>query len=243
MCAGAPIGFSRTGGSTINVIAPDATCRVVGELLDQGSGLDDLHRGRELVRAARSAAEPARRRPSRHSRAPMVPVGHTNAPPSDAARRTGGRGADRDAAEPCDVGGPAVGVPGPAWILYPGLYPGGLGGQQRRDRLPDARHLLDRRRRARRRGRRIDRHRSGPRPTRKPTSRPLLRDRRPPTATLCGGVMFYNSKLPTSGGRSRHAQLECGDDEARVPRRADRPTRTPSTRTSSSSRTGPSRPP
>ena len=37
-CTGAPIGFSRTGGSTINVIASDATCRVVGELQDQGSG-------------------------------------------------------------------------------------------------------------------------------------------------------------------------------------------------------------
>src|SRR6185369_8946296 len=38
-CApGAPVGFSRTGGSTVNVIADDATCRVVGQLQDQGTG-------------------------------------------------------------------------------------------------------------------------------------------------------------------------------------------------------------
>ena len=37
-CGSAPIGFSRTGGSTIDVIADDATCRVVGEIQDQGSG-------------------------------------------------------------------------------------------------------------------------------------------------------------------------------------------------------------
>ncbi|MBA3236176.1 MAG: hypothetical protein H0T59_09335, partial [Chloroflexi bacterium] len=37
-CAGAPIGFSRTGGATVTVNAPDATCRVVGQFQDQGSG-------------------------------------------------------------------------------------------------------------------------------------------------------------------------------------------------------------
>ena len=36
-CDGDPIGFSRTGGSTINVIAPDATCRAVGEVKDEGA--------------------------------------------------------------------------------------------------------------------------------------------------------------------------------------------------------------
>ena len=35
---GDPTGFSRTGGATIEVHAPDATCRVVGEFQDQGSG-------------------------------------------------------------------------------------------------------------------------------------------------------------------------------------------------------------
>ncbi len=51
-CAGDPVGFSRTGGSTIDVIAPDATCRVVGELQDNGQRPDDLHPRREFVRAA-----------------------------------------------------------------------------------------------------------------------------------------------------------------------------------------------
>ena len=37
-CTGTPIGFSRTGGATIDVNAPDATCRVVGKFQDQGSG-------------------------------------------------------------------------------------------------------------------------------------------------------------------------------------------------------------
>ena len=36
-CGTETIEFSRTGGSTINVLAPDATCRVVGDMQDQGS--------------------------------------------------------------------------------------------------------------------------------------------------------------------------------------------------------------
>ena len=53
----AAIGFSRTGGSTIDVIAADATCRSVGPIQDQGQRHDDVRQGRELVRAAGSAAE------------------------------------------------------------------------------------------------------------------------------------------------------------------------------------------
>ena len=60
-CTGgdAGVGFSRTGGSTIDVLAPTATCRSVGLIQDQGSGSMTCTTFAELIRAAGSTAQPA----------------------------------------------------------------------------------------------------------------------------------------------------------------------------------------
>jgi hypothetical protein len=124
-CSGAPIGFSRTGGSTINVIAPSATCRVVGELQDQGSGsmtctvAENSFALPDPLRNLDAPAKPA-------LAAAMVPVGHTKAPPSRCPGATGGGTPSEAQTQPCDVGGNGSGYANLSWILYPGLYPAGL---------------------------------------------------------------------------------------------------------------------
>lgn len=123
---GDPVGFSRTGGATINVIAPDATCRVVGEFQDQGSGPpitctvaensfalpDPL---RNLPAPAKPALAPA-----------MIAVGHTRAPPNYCPGATGPRAPVETQTRECDVGGSGSSYANKAWILWPGLYPAGL---------------------------------------------------------------------------------------------------------------------
>jgi len=197
-CVGAPIGFSRTGGSTINVIAPDATCRVVGELQDQGSGsmtCTEAEGSFALPDPLRNLAAPAQ-----PALAPaMVPVGHTQPSPSRCPGATGGGTPIETQTQPCDVGGNGAAYNGLSWILYPGLYPAGLdvsndataylmpgiywiggggvdiggGGSMISIAVPsDAKTVL----------------------SSAPCATALL------PADLCGGVMIYNSKLPTSPG-------------------------------------------
>ena len=65
---GSNIGFSRTGSGVLNVTAPDAVCRSVGEIQDQGSRVDDLRAGGVLVRVARihsPVSRPPSSQPSR----------------------------------------------------------------------------------------------------------------------------------------------------------------------------------
>ena len=240
-CARAtPIGFSRTGGSTINVIAPDATCRVVGELQDQGSvgsmtctkaensfALPDPLRN--LAGTGQAGAWPP----------PMVPVGHT-----DGAARATVPG-DRRSKAPTETAAAAVRRRRqPAPVREPGVDPvsracirAASTVDQRRDGLPHAGDLLDRRRRARRRRRRLDRHdRDATDAT--PTPRRPVRHG-DDHGGLCGGVMIYNSKLPDVGRRPVRSSTRSGATMklASLDVADDRPGSRSST-TSSSSRTG-----
>lgn len=128
-CApGAPVGFSRTGGATINVIAPDATCRVVGEFQDAGSGppitctvAQNSFALPDPLRNLLAPVKPALPTP------PMTPKGHTEAVPDFCPGATPASKAPSESANKlCDVGGNGLRYANKAWILKPGLYPGGL---------------------------------------------------------------------------------------------------------------------
>jgi hypothetical protein len=126
-CApGDPVSFSRTGGSTIDVIADDATCRAVGEIQDQGSG------SMTCTPAENSFAlpDPLRNLPAPAKPAlpttPMVPVGHTTAPPADCPGATPASKAPSETSPNTCKLAPNGGYKDLEWILYPGLYPGGL---------------------------------------------------------------------------------------------------------------------
>lgn len=129
-CAGAPISFSRTGGSTINVYADDATCRAVGEVQDQGSG------SMTCVVAEGSFALPD---PLRNLPAPLKPSLPTKSmtaafslagdPPTTMGvpkNCPGGSPAPSETNPAVCKLAPTGGYSGTAWTLYPGLYPGGL---------------------------------------------------------------------------------------------------------------------
>ncbi|HSL33144.1 MAG TPA: pilus assembly protein TadG-related protein, partial [Candidatus Limnocylindrales bacterium] len=127
-CSGPPIGFSRTGGSTINVFADDSTCRAVGAIQDQGSGSmtcdkdDNSFALPDPLRDLDAPAEPGL--------APaMVYAGSGTAPsmpPKNCPGRTDADAPDRDNPQTCVLGNPSSTYAGLQWILYPGLYPGGL---------------------------------------------------------------------------------------------------------------------
>ena len=127
-CAGDPEGFARTGGSTIDVIAPDATCRVVGELKDEGSG------SMTCTKAEKSFAlpDPLQTLPA-PTKPPLAPamlyVGSETAPtepPKHCPGRTGTDAPNETSPTLCKLGSPAGTYKDLEWILYPGLYPGGL---------------------------------------------------------------------------------------------------------------------
>jgi hypothetical protein len=126
-CApGDPIGFARTGGSTIDVIAPDATCRVVGDLQDQGSGsmtCTVAENSFALPDPLRNLPAPAKPALPTHA---IVQVGHTDAIPDNCPGATPASKAPSETSpKTCKI--PGGGSPANhAWILYPGLYPGGL---------------------------------------------------------------------------------------------------------------------
>jgi hypothetical protein len=124
---GSNVGFSRTGGSTINVFADDAACRSVGEVQDQGSGAmtcDAAPGSFTLPDPLRNLQAP----PQPNLASPMTMVPQTppsNRPPP--ARCPGGSPAPTlTQTVPCDVGGNGTQYRNLDWILYPGLYPGGL---------------------------------------------------------------------------------------------------------------------
>jgi hypothetical protein len=127
-CAGDPIGFSRTGGSTINVFAPDASCRVVGELQDQGSG------SMTCTVAEQSYALPDALRnlpaPAQPALAPAMqfvgPGAAPTQPPKHCPGRTDGDAPNETNPSTCVLGSPSGTYSGLSWVLYPGLYPGGL---------------------------------------------------------------------------------------------------------------------
>jgi hypothetical protein len=126
-CPGDPVSFSRTGGSTINVYAPDATCRAVGEIQDQGSGSINC------IKSPGSFALPDPLQnldpPAKPALAdPMQFVGPGTAPSEPPSDCPGSISNPPDEASPslCRLGNPSGTYSGLSWILYPGLYPGGI---------------------------------------------------------------------------------------------------------------------
>jgi hypothetical protein len=124
-CGTPPYGFSRTGGSTIDVIADDATCRSVGLIQDQGSGppmtCDKVENSFALPDPLRNLPAPTK-------------------PPIAAAPVWKGSGAALAVPKNCPGGSqpPTELVPRTCklaasgaykdtlWLLSPGLYPGGI---------------------------------------------------------------------------------------------------------------------
>ena len=121
------IGFSRTGGSTIDVIADAATCRSVGDIQDQGSGsMTCLAAGNSFALPDPLRNLPAPAQPSLPTTA-MVQEGHTKAIPEFCPGATpASKAPSLTQAKPCDVGGNGGAYNGLDWILYPGLYPNGI---------------------------------------------------------------------------------------------------------------------
>jgi hypothetical protein len=120
--SGGPIGFSRTGGSTVNVFATDATCRSVSQIQDQGSGSMTCTQAQNsfaLPDPLRNLAAPAQ--PALADPMVSIPAGLTVPPYCP-----GGTPAP-NASSPhvCDLV-PTGAYKNKAWILSPGLYPGGL---------------------------------------------------------------------------------------------------------------------
>ncbi len=195
-CVGDPIGFSRTGGSTINVFAADATCRVVGQLLDQGSGSMTCNVAQNsfaLPDPLRNLVAPAKPALA----AAMTPVGHTRQVPDYCPGATGSRAPVDAQNRPCDVGGNGASYRNLSWVLRPGLYPGGLHVSNGATAylLPGIYWIG---------GGGIDIGGGGSIVTigTESDARPVVTDAPCAAAitpaTLCGGVMIYNSKLPTA---------------------------------------------
>jgi len=199
-CAPAdPVGFSRTGGATVNVIAPDATCRVVGEFQDQGSGPPVSC---TVAENSFALPDPLRNLPApvKPALAPaMTPVGHTKASPDNCPGATGRKAPSETQTRGCDVGGNGSSYANLAWILRPGLYPAGLSVSNGATAyLMPGIYWIG--------GGGVDVGGGGsivtiaietdatPMVAAAPCAAATT------TETLCGGVLLYNSTLPTSAG-------------------------------------------
>jgi hypothetical protein len=201
-CApGAPVGFSRTGGATIDVFAPTATCRVVGDFQDNGSGppikctvVEDSFALPDPLRNLPAPAKPGLAAPMVYagtaSPAPPIPPHCPGAAPPNEPKES--------APAVCKI--PATGgsanVP---WILYPGLYPGGLQVDKGRTAyLMPGIYWIG--------GGGVDIGGGGSIVTIGTESDAMPDVTTAPCATgttpdsLCGGVMFYNTKLPSAAG-------------------------------------------
>jgi hypothetical protein len=116
----------RIGGSgEVNVFADDATCRAVGGINPAGSTTitcDLAPNQFALPDPLRDLAAPALPPPP----TTMAPVGHVLAPPGGCPGSSD-PATEADPAE-CRPGGgtPSTTYRDKAWILYPGLYPGGI---------------------------------------------------------------------------------------------------------------------
>jgi hypothetical protein len=197
---GDPVGFSRTGGATIDVNAPDATCRVVGEFQDQGSGppIDCT-----IAENSFALPDPLRNLPAPGQpplAAAMTPVGHTGTTiPDYCPGATGSKAPAPNQNRPCDVGGNGSAYANLAWVLRPGFYPGGLDVSNGATAylLPGIYWIG---------GGGVDIGGGGSMVTigAEADATPLVGGSACGTATttaeLCGGVLFYNSKTPSSAG-------------------------------------------
>jgi hypothetical protein len=186
---GDPVGFSRTGGSTINVLAPDATCRVVGDMQDQGSGSMTC----TVVENSYALPDPLRNLPAPVKpplAAPMDPLGHTKAAPDYCPGASGAKAPTESQPKACDVGGNGSAYANLAWILHPGLYPHGLAVSNgaKAYLLPGIYWIG---------GGGVDVGGGGSVIS---IATPAGANVNPSAATWGGGVMFYNSKLPSAAG-------------------------------------------
>jgi hypothetical protein len=201
-CVGDPVSFKRAGGATIDVIADDATCRAVGEIVDEGTGYmtctpaensfalpDPL---RDLPAPAKPLM-PTQQTPAR----PMVQVGHSSPIPDYCPGATPASKAPSETnPRLCKI--PSGGSPAnQAWILYPGLYPGGL--EVDKDRtvylMPGIYWIGGG-------GLIVKGGASIVSIETETDAAPNVAD-----ATWGGGVLFYNSTLPVSGGAAGEFHL------------------------------------
>lgn len=126
-CGG--IGFSRTGSGTLNVTATDATCRSVSGIQDQGAG---------TMTCAKSPYSFALPDPLRNMPAPAQPdlaapmkevvsgalVTNSSNIPKYCPGASGANAPSLTNPQTCTIGlGSGAGL---SWVLYPGLYPGGI---------------------------------------------------------------------------------------------------------------------
>jgi hypothetical protein len=197
-----PVGFSRTGGATIDVLAPDATCRVVGEFQDQGSGPPVT-----CTKEQNSFALPDPLRnlaaPDKPGLAPAMQFVGPGTEPADQPRhcpgRDGGLAPSEASPSMCVLGSPSGTYSDLAWILFPGLYPGGLSvNADTTAYLMPGIYWLG--------GGGLDVGGGGSIVTIGTETDAQADVSMAPCAlvttgpTACGGVMFYNSKLPASAG-------------------------------------------
>jgi Putative Flp pilus-assembly TadE/G-like len=190
-CVGDPVGFSRTGGSTINVYADDATCRAVGDIQDQGSGSMTC----TVAEGSYALPDPLRNLPAPAMpalAADMVYAGPAGTEPADQPNDCPGS----DDAPPAELS-PSLcklaqngSYQDMEWILYPGLYPGGIevSGGTTAYLMPGIYWI-------------------GGGGIRVATGGSIVSiateadaDPNVALATWGGGVMIYNSKLPSSAG-------------------------------------------
>jgi hypothetical protein len=130
-CTGDPIGFSRTGSGVLNVTAPDATCRSVGEIQDQGAGSMTCAPAEFSFALPDPLKDlPAPPKPATTAPAMKELVGTTvNPTPANVPRDCPGAPAPNQPSETTPVTcvlGVGSGQASRKWILSPGLYPGGL---------------------------------------------------------------------------------------------------------------------
>jgi hypothetical protein len=129
----------------------------------------------------------------------MVAVGHTKAPPNRCPGATGSGAPLETQTQPCDVGGNGAAYNGLSWILYPGLYPAGLDVSNGATAyLMPGIYWIG--------GGGVDVGGGGSIVSIETETQatPIVGNstcaQATTTAGLCGGVMIYNSKLPTSAG-------------------------------------------
>jgi hypothetical protein len=127
-CGG--IGLSRTGGGTINLTAPGASCRAAGDIQNQGSGTMTCVRAPDSFAIPDPLEDlPAPAKPA--LAAAMQPVGHTLVPSDFCPGSVANPPTETSSQRTCDPGDrvrPAstTDYRGKAWILSPGLYPDGI---------------------------------------------------------------------------------------------------------------------
>jgi hypothetical protein len=122
-CGDPPISISRTGGATVDITVDDGVCRAVGDIQDQGSGpplgctpVENSFMLPDPLRNLQAPTQPG-------LAAAMVQVDTNIRPIPDYCP---GAAKAPSAASPqlCRIGnGQDAGT---AWILSPGLYPGGI---------------------------------------------------------------------------------------------------------------------